>query len=73
MKKMTSISAILMGDTLAKVVEQLHTDNDDKLLVILIDGNNIRLANTPGISRVEALGAIQIAYELIMTGVPPDE
>ncbi len=67
MKKKDTISSILMGDTLATVVEQLHTDNDEELLVILIDGNAIRIANTPGISRVEALGACQIAMELIIS------
>ncbi len=65
--KKNALAALLIGDSLAQIVERLNPGDGDKLMVLLITPTGVRISTDPGVSRVEALGAVQIAYDLIIS------
>ena len=72
MKKTNSLTTILIGDTLGELATRLAAesggdiDAEAKLLVVMINDNGVLLAQSKAVSRVEAAGALQIAYDLVL-------
>ena len=69
MKKNTSITALLIGDSLGELVSKLDRgDGDARLIVIAIsEAAHINIAHSEGIGRAELIGTLYMAIDWLAT------
>lgn len=73
-KQKDTLTTILIGDTLAELASGLATesghdiDSESKLIVIMIDDDKLIMAKSGSVSRIEACGALQCAYDITLNG-----
>ena len=74
MKKQTTISELLLGDTLGDLVKRLANKSgqecigQEKLIVIMMgDNGSVTIATSGGTNRFESAGALQIAYDMVIS------
>lgn len=73
MKKKTSLPELLIGDTLGALVKRLANERgqdctgDERIIVIMLHEDGVTLASSGGVNRLESAGALQVAYDMVIS------
>ena len=66
-RKTETISSILMGDTLGELAGKLDMgDGNERIIAILIGPGGVKIAMAEGITKPEAVGALNLAIDSCM-------
>lgn len=73
MKRKATLVELLIGDTLGDLVKRLTNERgqdctgNEKIIVIMLHEDGVTLASSGGVNRLESAGALQIAYDMVIS------
>ncbi len=64
-RRRATVTSLLVGDDLAHLLEDISFNEGDRLLLVAITDEGVKVSTSSGLSLVEAIGGLSVAIKIL--------